>query len=108
MKGEWPSTDDKRLYDRADWYHDHGHDHNPAVGRALEGRSILGFNFRMNELQGAVGLAQLGKLDYIIAEQRKNKSRIKEALGGIAGVGFRRLADKRGRYSHFSWVQSAR
>lgn len=94
-------TDDKHLYDRSDWYHDHGHDHNPAVGRALEGRSILGFNFRMNELQGAVGLAQLGKLDYIIAEQRKNKSRIKEALGGITGVGFRRLADREGDTATF-------
>ncbi len=100
-EGGMAITDDKRLYDRADWYHDHGHDHNPAVGRALEGRSILGFNFRMNELQGAVGLAQLGKLDYIIAEQRKNKSRIKEALGGIAGVGFRRLADREGDTATF-------
>jgi len=94
-------TNDKNLYDRSDWYHDHGHDHNPAVGRAMEGRSMLGFNFRMNELQGAVGLAQLGKLDYIIAEQRKNKSRIKEALGCIDGVGFRRLADEEGDTATF-------
>ena len=55
-------TNSKALYDRSDWYHDHGHDHNPNVGRGDEGRSILGFNFRMNEFQGAVGLAQLRKL----------------------------------------------
>ncbi len=42
-------TDRKDLYDRADWYHDHGHDHNPNVSRAMEGRTILGFNFRMND-----------------------------------------------------------
>ncbi|MBN2569591.1 MAG: DegT/DnrJ/EryC1/StrS family aminotransferase, partial [Deltaproteobacteria bacterium] len=62
-------TDNKELADRAEWYHDHGHDHNPNVGRGDEGRSILGFNYRMNELQGALGLAQLKKLDYIIGEQ---------------------------------------
>jgi 8-amino-3,8-dideoxy-alpha-D-manno-octulosonate transaminase len=50
-------TDSPDLYNRADWYHDHGHDHNPNVSRAMEGRTILGFNYRMNELQGALGLA---------------------------------------------------
>ncbi|MDY0044536.1 MAG: DegT/DnrJ/EryC1/StrS family aminotransferase [Syntrophales bacterium] len=94
-------TNDKGLYDRSDWYHDHGHDHNPAVGRALEGRSILGFNFRMNELQGAIGLAQLGKLDYIIAEQKKNKSRIKNELEQINGIGFRNLPDPDGDTATF-------
>jgi len=43
-------TNNKDLYHRAEWYHDHGHDHNPKVSRALEGRTILGFNYRMNEL----------------------------------------------------------
>lgn len=94
-------TDDKMLYDRSDWYHDHGHDHNPDVSRALEGRSILGFNYRMNEFQGAVGLAQLRKLDYIIAEQKKNKTVIKEALGTIDGIGFRKLFDPEGDTATF-------
>jgi 8-amino-3,8-dideoxy-alpha-D-manno-octulosonate transaminase len=94
-------TNDKMLFDRADWYHDHGHDHNPAVGRALEGRSILGFNYRMNELQGAVGQAQLRKLDYIISEQKKIKGVIKESLGRIDGIGFRTLHDPEGDTATF-------
>lgn len=94
-------TNDKGLYERSDWYHDHGHDHNPDVGRALEGRSILGFNYRMNEFQGAVGLAQLRKLDYIVGEQKKNKAIIKEALGRIDGVGFRQLFDPEGDTATF-------
>jgi 8-amino-3,8-dideoxy-alpha-D-manno-octulosonate transaminase len=94
-------TDDTMLYDRSDWYHDHGHDHNPNVSRALEGRSILGFNYRMNEFQGAVGLAQLRKLDYIIAEQMKNKTVIKEALGSVDGIGFRTLFDPEGDTATF-------
>ncbi|MBN2688176.1 MAG: DegT/DnrJ/EryC1/StrS family aminotransferase [Deltaproteobacteria bacterium] len=94
-------TNNKHLYDRADWYHDHGHDHNPAVGRALEGRTILGFNYRMNELQGAVGLAQLRKLDYIVSEQKKIKGVIKEALGRVDGIGFRTLHDPEGDTATF-------
>ena len=94
-------TNDKGLYERSDWYHDHGHDHNPNVGRALEGRTILGFNFRMNEFQGAVGLAQLRKLDYIIGEQRKNKAAIKDALGDVPGIGFRKLFDPDGDTATF-------
>ena len=94
-------TNNKKLYLRSEWYSDHGHDHNPKVSRALEGRTILGFNYRMNELQGAVGLAQLRKLDYIVAEQRKNKAVIKDALARVPGVEFRTLPDPEGDSATF-------
>ena len=94
-------TNDKNLADRAEWYHDHGHDHNPNVSRAMEGRSILGFNFRMNELQGALGLAQLRKLDYIIAEQKKSKQLIKSWLAAVPGVKFREMPDPEGDSATF-------
>jgi len=94
-------TNNQDLYNRSDWYHDHGHDHNPNVSRALEGRTILGFNYRMTEFQGAVGLAQLRKLDYIISEQRKNKAVIKDALGKISGIGFRYIPDPEGDTATF-------
>ncbi len=94
-------TNSLDLYHRAEWYHDHGHDHNPKVGRALEGRTILGFNYRMNELQGALGLAQLRKLDYLIGEQRKNKKFIMDALAQVPGVGFRAKPDPAGDSATF-------
>lgn len=94
-------TDSKELYLRADEYHDHGHDHNPKVSRAMEGRHILGFNYRMNEFQGAMGLAQLRKLDYIIAEQRKNKETIKKTLSGVKGLKFRNIPDPEGDTATF-------
>lgn len=93
-------TNDKYLASRAEWYHDHGHDHQ-HVNRALDGRTILGFNFRMNELQGALGLAQLRKLDYIITEQRKNKQAIKDMLKVVPGVKFRELPDPDGDTATF-------
>ncbi len=94
-------TNDRDLYLRADWYHDHGHDHNPKVARALEGRFILGVNYRMNELQGALGLAQLRKLDTIIAEQRKNKAAVRKALSSVPGIQFRTIPDPEGDTATF-------
>jgi 8-amino-3,8-dideoxy-alpha-D-manno-octulosonate transaminase len=94
-------TDNKDFCLRAEWYHDHGHDHNPNVSRALEGRTILGFNYRMNELQGALGLAQLRKLDTIIAEQKKNKKAIKDVLSTVKGIKFRDIPDPDGDTATF-------
>jgi len=94
-------TDRKDLYERADWYHDHGHDHDPRVSRAQERHPILGFNFRMNELQGALGLAQLRKLDDIIAAQRRNKAAVKAVLSEVPGIGFRAIPDPDGDTATF-------
>lgn len=93
-------TNNKELADRAEWYHDHGHDH-VAANRGLDGRTILGFNYRMNEIQGALGLAQLRKLDEIIAIQRKNKESIKDALRAVPGVKFREIPDPEGDTATF-------
>jgi 8-amino-3,8-dideoxy-alpha-D-manno-octulosonate transaminase len=90
-------TNDRDLYIRASEYHDHGHDHNPDVGRGLEKRNFIGFNYRMMELQGALGLAQLQKLDsLILPRQRENKGRIKAFLENIEGVTFRCIPDTAG------------
>jgi len=89
-------TDDLHLYHRAEWYHDHGHDHRSTVSRALDGRTILGFNYRMNELQGAIGLAQLRKLDRVLAAQRRNKAAIEAMLAPIPGLKFPAVPDPAG------------
>ena len=94
-------TDDLDLYHRAEWYHDHGHDHLSTVHRALDGRTIIGFNYRMNEFQGAIGLAQLRKLGRVIAAQKKNKAALKEALAPIPGVKFRMIPDPEGDSATF-------
>jgi 8-amino-3,8-dideoxy-alpha-D-manno-octulosonate transaminase len=95
-------TDDEALYVRASEYHDHGHDHDPTVGRGLEKRRFFGFNYRMMELQGALGLAQLKKLDgTILARQRENKAKITGALTRIDGVTFRSLPDPKGDIASF-------
>jgi 8-amino-3,8-dideoxy-alpha-D-manno-octulosonate transaminase len=93
-------TQDEALYRRADQYADHGHDH---VGndRGLEGHPILGNNFRISELNAAVGLAQLRKLDKILSTQRANKEMLKEALSRYPEVSFRKIPDPAGDSATF-------
>ncbi|MFH0789496.1 MAG: DegT/DnrJ/EryC1/StrS family aminotransferase [Pseudomonadota bacterium] len=92
--------DDPELYRRASEYHDHGHDH-IGPDRGLESRSFIGFNFRMMELQGALGLAQLSKLKDMIAQQKAHKSRLKKILKDIQDLRFRELVDPDGDTATF-------
>jgi dTDP-4-amino-4,6-dideoxygalactose transaminase len=88
------TTDDDELYERAFGYHDQGH--KPLrTGLEIGKRSLVGINLRINELTGAVGLAQLRKMDTIVALLRAKKRRFKNAIsaGGIRNMGFRRIND---------------
>lgn len=74
---------DHDVLERAKAFHDHGHENNPKLPRWEDSRTSSGFNFRMSEMQGAVGLAQLRKLDFIIEKQIENKNKIINALSNI-------------------------
>ena len=71
---------DENIYKKAAAYHDHGHENNPDYPRWEDTRSSTGFNYRMSELQGAIGIAQLKKLDSIVAKQRQNAKRVETIL----------------------------
>lgn len=77
---------DKMHYQRAAAWHDHGHENNPAVPRWEDTRSGSGFNYRMMELQGAVGLAQLRKLPGVVEAQRANRDRLWAAIHDLPGI----------------------
>jgi 8-amino-3,8-dideoxy-alpha-D-manno-octulosonate transaminase len=85
----------------ADHYQDHGHDH---VGndRGAETHPFLGYNFRISELNAAVGLAQLGSLDQFLAIQKRNYLMVREALSAVEGVTFRRVPE--GGIENYSFV----
>ncbi len=88
-------TDDEALYKHAFGLHDQGH--SPLrSGVEVGKRSVLGMNFRMNELTGAVALAQLRKMPRIVAALREKKKRFKELIAGTPGVSFRKLNDPDG------------
>jgi len=89
-------TDNEAIFTRAREYSDHGHELNPAFPRGEDTRTISGVNFKMTELQGAIGLAQLKKMDYIILKQRENKKAIKESLSDISLIEFRDVPNPEG------------
>lgn len=94
-------TDNEEYFKQAEYYHDHGHPHLAGVGRGEEPRMRKGFNFRMNEIQGAIGLAQLKKIEDVISRQRANKRVIKTEIRNIGGIEFRELPDENGEIATF-------
>ena len=83
----------KKFFEKAKAWHDHGHENNPKLPRWEDSRSSSGFNYRMMELQGAVGIAQLNKLSKIVESQRNNFKKLKDALSDIKEISFRESPD---------------
>ncbi|MCH2490821.1 MAG: DegT/DnrJ/EryC1/StrS family aminotransferase [Flavobacteriales bacterium] len=85
-------TNNQQYAIHADQYQDHGHDH---IGndRGAETHPTLGYNFRISELNAAVGLAQLDKLEGILKLQKRNYTILRTLLETIDGVEFRRVPD---------------
>jgi 8-amino-3,8-dideoxy-alpha-D-manno-octulosonate transaminase len=88
-------TSNEEFYTRARAYHDHGHEYSTSLGRGEEGALMAGFNYRMTELQGAIGLVQLSKLDMILENQRINKRKMKGQLKDLP-FSFRKIVDEEG------------
>jgi len=89
-------TDDREIYLRAREYADHGHEQNPNFPRGEDTRRMGGFNFKMMELQAAIGLVQLGKLNFALRRLRENKRRLKEGIRDIPGLEFREVPNPEG------------
>jgi len=75
---------------------DHGVNINAADRHAspepvLEEFPEMGFNYRMSDIQAAVGLVQLTRLDRIVARRRELAHRYQERLAGVPGM--RTVAD---------------
>lgn len=82
-------TNHEEVYKLAREYHDHGHENNPAVPRGRDTRRIYGFNHRMTEIQAAIGMAQLRKLDGMVHCNRGHYVALKDGLEQIGKLEFR-------------------
>ena len=60
--------------------------HQGRTGRGIYFHEYIGYNFRLTDLQAAVGLAQLSKLPAIIERKKKNERLYIEYLAGVEGV----------------------
>jgi perosamine synthetase len=70
------TTDDPELADRARLIRSHGQ-------RERYYHETLGYNFRMTEIQAAIGLAQLSKLEQFTSMRRSNAAYLSERLTGV-------------------------
>lgn len=93
-------TDDQQVYNVAQAFTDHGHDH-AGADRGADTHPHLGTNFRLSELNAAVGVAQLAKLDHILDVQRTHKALLKSGLAGLRRLQFRELPDPAGDSATF-------
>lgn len=87
-------TNTDELYERLFAVHDQGHTPN-RIGKHASG-SLIGLNFKMNELTGAVALAQTRKLEDMLDTLRSNKAKLKNAIGELPTGNFRKINDVNG------------
>jgi len=81
-EGGMIATNDERLAERIQLLRSHG-------GVRTDGRfrfEAAGFNYRLSDLQAAVGVAQMRKLDDIIHDKRQLASLLTEMIREIPGV----------------------
>jgi len=93
-------TNDEGIYKIADCYSDHGHNHE-GNNRGMEQHPVLGFNYRIGELNAAVGLAQTRKVPHIKEINRKHKQLFTDILSKNEHISFAKLADPDGDSATF-------
>jgi perosamine synthetase len=90
-EGGMVTTDDPDLARRLRRLREHGMSVS-AADRHTAGKPIVeqyletGFNYRMTDLQAAVGIVQLGRLPDLVAQRRELAARYHELLAGVPGV----------------------
>lgn len=90
-EGGMVTTDDPELARRLRRLREHGMSVS-AADRHTSGKPIVeqyletGFNYRMTDLQAAVGIVQLGRLPELVAQRRATAARYHELLAAVPGV----------------------
>ncbi len=85
-------TNDEKLYKDVDCYSDHGHSH-IGDARGMEPHPVLGFNFRIGELNAAIGVAQMRKITQLRNANKTNQNYLKEKLSVVKEIAFRPVPD---------------
>ena len=75
-------TDDQALYERARTLGNHGR----LPGSKMFWNGEVAYKYKMSSMQAALGLAQLERLEELIARKRETFAWYREELDGVAGV----------------------
>jgi len=92
------ATNDAALWERAVRYHDQGSARMEELDETIPAGNplMIGINFRMSEITGAIGLVQLSRLDWIVERMRAHKAAILDGMRGIDGLTVRPVPDPDG------------
>jgi len=88
-EGGLATTNDSLLYQRMVELRSHGivreveRFEKPAAGPWVYEQQQLGFNYRITDIQAALGLSQLQRLDEIVAERNRQLQRYRELLADL-------------------------
>ena len=91
-EGGMITTNDDALADRCQLIRNHGE----AVVEAKGTKNLvnmIGFNFRLGEIEAAIGTAQLTKAPKLVAERQKNVRYLEEKLSGLPGLTMPRVQE---------------
>jgi dTDP-4-amino-4,6-dideoxygalactose transaminase len=86
-------TEDEGIAEKVSSLRDHGATRSDLVRHLTKGGSLLpefdlrGYNFRMTDLQGALGVSQIGKADRILGNRRELAGRYHAALENLPLLG---------------------
>ncbi|MDP5061352.1 MAG: DegT/DnrJ/EryC1/StrS family aminotransferase [Maribacter sp.] len=94
-------TNNEKYKTNADHYSDHGHDH-VGNNRGTETHPFLGYNFRISELNAAVGCAQIERLDDFLSIQKKNYTVLRNVLSPLSNITFRKVPE--GGVENYSFI----
>jgi len=97
-EGGFLVTADEYLFMRAQSWHDTAACWRPDryARERRPGELFCGENYRMSELQGAVALAQIPKMEQRLAGYRGAKRRIVQGVADCPGIEFQRIPDPQG------------
>jgi perosamine synthetase len=77
-EGGFVVTNDAKLYEKLRYLRNQG-----RLDRGSFVHPEIGYNFRMTDMQAAMGLVQLGKLDEIVRRKTRNLALYEEGLAGL-------------------------
>lgn len=56
--------------------------------------TVIGYNYRMTDVEGAIGLKQMDRLPQMLATRKRNAARLREALSRLDGLTLQRVEER--------------
>ena len=93
-EGGMITTNNKKFYKFCKEYKDHGHENNPKFPRGRDTHKIFGFNYRVTEIVGVLGIIQLSKLKNVVRLNSKRYKIYEKVIKKFKNIKLRKIPYK--------------